>query len=88
MTQERIVAELAEARKQVAALREALDLVPPLAKGYAAQNNVGSNRRYIEVAEAALAAAQPALTSAEQAMFDHALATREAWKGILPGGEG
>ena len=43
---------------EVEALREALNLILPLAKGYVAKNNVGSNQSYIEHAEA-LAASSP-----------------------------
>ena len=40
------------------ALLEALALVLPLAKGYAAAHQVGSNQRYIEIADETLAAAE------------------------------
>lgn len=40
--------------KVVQELVEALDLVLPLAKGYVDKNQVGSNARYIEVADEAL----------------------------------
>ena len=43
---------------EVEALREAINLILPLAKGYVAKNNVGSNQSYIEHAEA-LAASSP-----------------------------
>ena len=36
---------------------EALDLILPLAKGYVANNPVGSNQKYIRIAEAVLAKA-------------------------------
>lgn len=39
-------------------LYEALNLILPLAKGYVAHNNVGSNRRYIKAAEEAINRAQ------------------------------
>lgn len=37
-------------------LEEALKLILPLAKGYVAKNRVGSNEKYIEIADAMLAA--------------------------------
>lgn len=41
-----------------AGLREALELILPLAIGYAAEHPVGSNQAYVEQARAALAAGQ------------------------------
>ena len=39
-------------------LLEALELILPLAKGYVAKNQVGSNQQYVESAEAAIAKAR------------------------------
>jgi len=44
------------ARTTIAEAREALELIVPLAKGYAAEHPVGSNQQYVEIAQAALAA--------------------------------
>lgn len=46
--------QLAAANGRVEMLEDSLRLILPLAKGYVAHNNVGSNRKYIEIAEAAL----------------------------------
>lgn len=39
---------------EVNELREIIRLILPLAKGYASQNDVGSNMKYVEIAEEAL----------------------------------
>ncbi|MGV2099013.1 hypothetical protein [Rhizobium sp. 21-4511-3d] len=49
-----LVKETAAKDAEIAKLREALELILPLAKGYAATNNVGNNGAYIAQAEAAL----------------------------------
>jgi predicted RNase H-like nuclease (RuvC/YqgF family) len=46
--------QLAAANGRVEMLEDSLRLILPLAKGYVAHNNVGSNRKYIEIAEATL----------------------------------
>lgn len=44
-------AKSAEAAKEREKAREVISLILPLAKGYVAKNDVGSNQKYIEVAE-------------------------------------
>ena len=46
-----------ELQKSKSEALEALDLILPLAKGYVANNPVGSNQKYIRIAEAVLAKA-------------------------------
>ena len=58
MTPRQLQAENERLRAVNAALLEALRLILPLAKGYAAQNRVGSNDEYIRISESAIAAAK------------------------------
>lgn len=55
-----IIAARQPSEGMVEGMAEALRLVLPMAKGYAAANPVGSNQRYIEIAEAALSTLQGA----------------------------
>ena len=48
----RLDCQLIQAKAEVERLREALPLILPLAKGYAAAHPVGSNQKYVEEVEA------------------------------------
>jgi len=59
------VTYLDEAMVENRRLREALQLILPMAKGYAAAHPVGGNKEYIRDAEVALAAGEPDAPSKE-----------------------
>lgn len=79
-----LITRVQTAEARLAVVMEALELVLPLAKGYAAEHRVGSNERYVKVAEQAL---NPALVGTDQSAITGPQSAVASAKPGIPQGE-